>query len=449
MWIEKRGRQFRTYWRADDKRHFEAFATREDAERFQAAADIVGLDRARLLLRSPIDEAAAPSPLGVTQQARPVTTLRMLFNMCWDQKHNVERRSREDALAQFEHYVQPFFGDVDVRLIKSAEKPHLVSPVNADGHALTISAWITWLQTQEGFLASGERSGRVLASKTIRNLHAMLSNVLEFAVDDDEDAILLRNPCEKTKFAKAQRGEMPWMLPGQFHDLLTAIDPWYRPFLLFLAGTGVRWGEAAGLRVKNVDLVSEQPSVYIQFAWRRGSRGMELGRVKTSASQRRVSLSPILAAALADLIDGKDRDDYVFAGPGGGMMHHSNFTSRKLIPAIDQAIKNGSSIDPAIRCHSFRHSHAAWLLSAGRPLRSVSQRLGHESQITTEKHYGHHMKEADTGNLPVIDEAIAGVVDGEFIADANGEDLPGLFVVDDADRQLTEIELTDDDDIAA
>ena len=38
---------------------------------------------------------------------------------------------------------------------------------------------------------------------------------------------------------------------------------------------------------------------------------------------------------------------------------------------------------PKIRLHDLRHTHTAWLISAGRPLPSIQRRLGHRSITTT------------------------------------------------------------------
>jgi len=51
------------------------------------------------------------------------------------------------------------------------------------------------------------------------------------------------------------------------------------------------------------------------------------------------------------------------------------------------------------RIHDLRHTHASWLIAAGRPLPSIQRRLGHESITTTVDTYGHLMMEVDEGNL--------------------------------------------------
>jgi integrase len=44
---------------------------------------------------------------------------------------------------------------------------------------------------------------------------------------------------------------------------------------------------------------------------------------------------------------------------------------------------------PRIRIHDLRHSHASWLLLAGQPVHTVSERLGHSKPSTTLDLYAH------------------------------------------------------------
>jgi len=59
----------------------------------------------------------------------------------------------------------------------------------------------------------------VLSAKTIRNLHALLSEILQSAVDG-HDQLLGRNPCAKTKLPKVQREEQVFLEQHQFRSPL-------------------------------------------------------------------------------------------------------------------------------------------------------------------------------------------------------------------------------------
>lgn len=73
------------------------------------------------------------------------------------------------------------------------------------------------------------------------------------------------------------------------------------------------------------------------------------------------------------------------------------FRSRIWLPACAAA-----GIDPPIRLHDLRHSHASWLLAGGADLQVVKERLGHRSIATTEK-YLHTLPDADDTALAALD----------------------------------------------
>jgi hypothetical protein len=61
-----------------------------------------------------------------------------------------------------------------------------------------------------------------------------------------------------------------------------------------------------------------------------------------------------------------------------------------------------AGIDPPIRPHDLRHSHASWLLAGGADIQVVKDRLGHRSIATTEK-YLHTLPNADETALAALD----------------------------------------------
>ena len=60
-----------------------------------------------------------------------------------------------------------------------------------------------------------------------------------------------------------------------------------------------------------------------------------------------------------------------------------------------------AGIDPPVRRHDLRHSHASWLLAGGADLQVVKERLGHRSIATTEKCL-HTLPDADETALTAL-----------------------------------------------
>jgi integrase len=80
-----------------------------------------------------------------------------------------------------------------------------------------------------------------------------------------------------------------------------------------------------------------------------------------------------------------------------GYLPRDWFRRRLWLPACLAA-----GIDPPIRLHDLRHSHASWLLAGGADLQVVKERLGHRSIATTEK-YLHTLPDADETALAALD----------------------------------------------
>lgn len=146
----------------------------------------------------------------------------------------------------------------------------------------------------------------------------------------------------------------------------------------------------------------------------------------------------------------------------GGRLHHSNF-SRVLTKAVA-----ASGVPAATRCHTMRHTHVAWLISAVRdehktPMLAISRRVGHSSEAFTSKQYGHLLDTVSGRPLGALDVALAPAlgtagtppvvhVMANGLVDCPLDDLiaaPGGPVLDAVDAALPDVELGDEDDLAA
>lgn len=242
--------------------------------------------------------------------------------------------------------------------------------------AITRDDVARWIGRQA---ATKTRRGTNPTSKTIANAHGLLSTVMASAVDAGH---IPANPCRGLGIPRTERGEMVFLSPAEFAVLLAHIPPRWQPLIAFLAGTGMRWGEATALRWGDVDLDADQPVVRVARAWKRGENANELGAPKTRRGVRTVSLPPQLVEQLLPLRGAPDR--LVFTADRGGVVHHGNFRHRFWVKAVDAA-----ALGKRPRIHDLRHSHASWLIAAGVPLPVIQRRLGHESIQTTVDVYGH------------------------------------------------------------
>lgn len=215
--------------------------------------------------------------------------------------------------------------------------------------------------------------------KTIKNVIHMLSSVMALAVDEGHVA---RNPVKRVRLPKARLGETEpkFLTHDEFRALVGATPDHYKPLIVFLVGTGLRWSEVTALQSRHVDIANG--TVRVERAWKRVPGGWELGPPKSAKSKRTVNAATLALAAASPLL-GKP-NDLVFTTPRGNVIRHANFYNRIWVPACKKA-----RLDPRPSPHDLRHSHASWLLSDGIPIEAVQDQLGHESLETTRRVYAH------------------------------------------------------------
>jgi integrase len=171
----------------------------------------------------------------------------------------------------------------------------------------------------------------------------------------------------------------------------------------FFAGSGVRFGEASALTVRDADLLADTPVVRVTKSWRRKPGGFEVAAPKTRRSRRTISLSGDVVDVLAPLVT-RPGTDLLFTTPQDGRVRHANFYNRVWLPAV-KAFEVDSGKRP--RIHDLRHSHVAWLIAAGVPLPVIQDRLGHESITTTVDTYGHLMPDQHQKTAAALDGLLA------------------------------------------
>ena len=444
-WIEKRRQQHRVYERTlTGTKVYEPFVTREYAELFVDLLKHIDWDAAVAFVRQPVEPPAVPAPLlasargtaapraSTQENEPPVGPQRMhlpappelkaagltVGELC--RRHvaalvGIEEDTRGQYLANIRDYVDPFFGDLDAGYVIAKAHP------DAEGTAaLVASDWRMWLQEQPKQTRKGPHPSRTLAGKTVHNITGLVSSAYKSALVEDFRRLVDRNPFLGSGRGAARHDtvERVFLTRGQFTAVLEHIDPHFKPLVIFLVLTGLRWGEAAGLRVSDVNLDpdSGRPYLEVRVALKlvRGG-GTTLGRLKSQKARRRLTIPEVLVPILRDAVAGKEADDCVFTSKEGCHLRHSNF-HRRLEKAIIAANEAGTDV-PYFTAHSFRHTCASWLLSAGRTLYQVSRQMGHESEQTTGRYYGHLESTAVDENADTIesdlghDWELAGIAD--------------------------------------
>jgi integrase len=254
----------------------------------------------------------------------------------------------------------------------------------------------------------GGRGGRPLSPKSVRHTHGALRKALG---DAKRRGYVVRNVAEDATPPAPKRPELEVWTAGQLRTFLASVedDRLYALWLL-LATTGMRRGEALGLRWDDVDLDAGTVTV-------RRNRTLVRGRVvvqdtKTDQGRRRIALDPETAGALrrhrVRQLEERMAASSAWQDTGAlfvredGAEPHPNRVSRWF---GDHATAAGL---PTIRLHDLRHTYATVALSSGEPITVVSRRLGHATVSITLDVYSHVLPTDDRDTASRVATAILG-----------------------------------------
>jgi len=150
-----------------------------------------------------------------------------------------------------------------------------------------------------------------------------------------------------------------------------------RTFLTTLYATGMRFSEAANLRVVDID-----------------SKRMQIRIINgKGAKQRQVPLSPRLLDELRSYWRQYKPQSLLFQGNSADKTY-ADTTIQKAIKASALAANINKNVTP----HTLRHSYATGLLEAGVDLLTISKLLGHASFATTMIYL--HCRQEHLGSAP-------------------------------------------------
>lgn len=268
------------------------------------------------------------------------------------------------------------------------------------------------------------------APKTVRNVHGVLHSVMNLAL---AGGLILANPCKGSRLpANKRRKKMACLTEQQLEALIGEIPEHYRPLVVTLAGTGMRWAEATvGLTVGDVHLLEDPP--YLRIADDDYiDEDADQWEVKTEAGERTVTLPRRVVDVLIPLVAGRAADELVFLNPKGEPIKHQRFNQDIWIPACLRAglsvtRKGKGEEEPRVihtaTPHDLRHTHAALLIARNVPLSAIKDRLGHKSIKTTDDVYGYLLPQVDRVVLAALDEAL-GVPDSMASEQAAPQDHP-------------------------
>jgi integrase len=238
----------------------------------------------------------------------------------------------------------------------------------------------------------GKRDGRSgLSARTIHHVHTCLHKACRDAV---RWGLIGRNPLEAADPPKTNGSgkEMKTWSAEQLGAFLTSVrEERLYPLWHTIAMTGMRRGEALGLRWSDVDL--ENGRLSVRRALIPTNRDVVVSEPKTAKGRRVIALDPatvevLKSQAARQLAEQREWEEawtdtgLVFTKENGEALDPETIT-RWFRIAVREAML------PKVRLHDLRHTHATLALQAGIHPKVVSERLGHATVSITLDTYSH------------------------------------------------------------
>ena len=306
--------------------------------------------------------------------------------------------------------------------------PRLGSIKLQDLDALTLNAFYADL------LDEGRKDGKGgLAPKHVNNIATIIGKALGDAV---RWGLLQRNPAPLADPPKGKSlnapGHNTWSADqvGGFLKECAAINDRYLALWRLLATTGMRRGEALGLRWSDLDLGTGTASIAQTLLCVDGKRlfsttktvsgarliDLDGGTIELLQRHKRRQAEEFLAAGI-----GKQDHDLVFTQRDGSWTHPDRISreffrrSDRFERILDRGPVNSresarvTAVDiPNIRLHDRRHTWATLAMRSGVPPKVVQERLGHAKISITLDIYSHV--------LPGMQREAADLIAGEIDA---------------------------------
>ena len=211
-----------------------------------------------------------------------------------------------------------------------------------------------------------------LSVRSVKKVVNVLSAAFDAAIRDRRVNI---NPCTGIRYPKVAPKAKIFLSAVRVEELAQAtFDDRQKLIVYTLAYSGLRWGELAGLRVRDFDPLRRRLNVE-QTIVEAGGR-VEIKPPKDNEI-RSVPVPKFLVEMIAEHVAGQDADDLVFTAPRGGPLRNRNERGRWF----DQAAE--AIGEPELTPHGLRHTAASMAISAGASVLSVQRMLGHSSATVT------------------------------------------------------------------
>ncbi|MBN6777393.1 tyrosine-type recombinase/integrase [Pseudoclavibacter alba] len=245
-------------------------------------------------------------------------------------------------------HVEPVWGDRRIGSIQKSE----------------VQAWVTGMHVQGGKSAT-----------VVLRAHGILAGVLDLAVDD---GLIAANRARGVDLPRKGKGHHAYLTWEQVLALADAAGT-HGDLVLFLATTGLRWGEAVALRGKHID----RPRRRVRVEQSAAQIGNELvvGAPKTH-ERRTVPITPSMLARMPLFMP----EALVWPSSIGEMRKRPRHKTGWWDRAVERCME-ADPLFPRVTPHDMRHTAASLAVSAGANVKALQRMLGHASAAMTLDQY--------------------------------------------------------------
>ena len=345
---------------------------------------------------------------GIKAEARYVT-VNELFDLWKQIKRGLKDNTFQNYQYMYNTFVRPEFGKKRISTLKKTD----------------VKRFYNYLADERGLQAS-----------TIDSIHTVLHQVLDMAVDD---SYIRNNPSnnvlKELKQSHVFKTEKRKALTRPQQDLLLdflqrnhTYNHWY-PIFAVMLGTGLRVGEATGLRWCDIDLDKGMVDVNHTLVYYCHRHEVEkngcyfnVNTPKTETSVRQVPMMDFVKEAFLKekeyqeamgveckaTVDGYT--DFIFVNRFGNVQHQGtlNKAIRRIIRDCNDEVLMKGEDDPVLlphfSCHTLRHTFTTRMCEAGVNVKVIQDTLGHADIATTLNIYADVTKELKQTEFIGFDE---------------------------------------------
>lgn len=345
---------------------------------------------------------------GIKAEARYVT-INELFDLWKQIKRGLKDNTFQNYQYMYNTFVRPEFGKKRISTLKKTD----------------VKRFYNYLADERGLQAS-----------TIDSIHTVLHQVLDMAVDD---SYIRSNPSnnvlKELKQSHVFKTEKRKALTRPQQDLLLdflqrnhTYNHWY-PIFAVMLGTGLRVGEATGLRWCDIDLDKGMVDVNHTLVYYCHRHEVEkngcyfnVNTPKTETSTRQVPMMDFVKEAFLKekeyqeavgveckaTVDGYT--DFIFVNRFGNVQYQGtlNKAIRRIIRECNDEVLMKGEDDPVLlphfSCHTLRHTFTTRMCEAGVNVKVIQDTLGHADIATTLNIYADVTKELKQTEFIGLDE---------------------------------------------